>query len=540
MDVGELFVSLGIKGSDKTIGAIDGIKKGLKDTASVSLEAKAAIIGAMYALERLFSASGHAGTDLKNFNTLTGVSTQTLQQYQYAARQAGATNEEMEGTFKSLQRTMTEAAYLGKAPEGLGRVSMVLGRNITSAEVASYIKRPQDMISGILQEYAQKEPDPGLRNWALNSFGIGDGISAAMARNEFRPDVFKRAPTYNDREINNNDKANIGWSNLGTKIEMAIGHFNAAHGGQLVKDISMIADKVLNLANSFERLSEKIHLFEGIGKVFEGWKIIFDEIIKVVDSINKMKDPKKEIPQKVGEVASETKVIGLELLREGSETIFSKLGARLKEIGSSVPVEPSSPFESVIGNFDTETNERKSQSQLSQQPSFSISDLAKALGDTIGTAIGNRLGEVFFDTPGQEPKSHVPIVTIKKTDATGGVSLPARSVAPKPLPSPAAKPLQRQSTPLPPRPLGYVPQITNPTIRLVIPQSPLLPSAVKAASPGVSNAALGPRSSTPGEVNINQTMHFQHDGKDAQKTGESVKRATAQAFFQLPTLTQAT
>ncbi len=281
--VAELFVNLGVKGSDKTLGALGSMQKGLKDTASVSLEAKAAIVGAMYALEKLFATSGQAGTDLTNFNTILGVSAQTLQKYQYAARQMGVSNQEVEGTFKSLQGAMTKTLMGEGAPKGLARVSMLTG-GMTAADLKKFAEQPQLLIQK-LQEYASKETNAGLRREVLSSFGVGEGMQAAMRRGAFTPQALAKAPTYSDREINSLDKANIAWSNLGNKIEMAVGHFNAAHGGQLVADISKLVDQVFKLASAFETLAEKAKFFQAIGTAFKGWTMIFEGATKAVEAI---------------------------------------------------------------------------------------------------------------------------------------------------------------------------------------------------------------------------------------------------------------
>lgn len=248
------------------MGALSNVKKGLGDIASTSLEAKVAIIGAMYALERLFAVSGKTGTDLANFNALTGDSVKTLQQYQYAARQVGVSNEEVEGSFKSLQGTMTKTLMGEGGPKGLARVSLLTG-GISQKDIQEYAKNPEKLIQR-LQQYASKETNIGLRNETLKSFGLGENMIAALSRNAFRPEVLKKAPTYSDSEVKALDKANVAWSNLGTKIQMAVGHFNAMHGGQLVNDISKIVDVVFKLVSAFTKLAEKLHVFDGIAKVF--------------------------------------------------------------------------------------------------------------------------------------------------------------------------------------------------------------------------------------------------------------------------------
>lgn len=268
MNIGELFVSLGIKGSDKTIADLDNTKKGLGGVASTSLEAKAAIVGAMYALERLFATSGAAGTGLTNFNALVGVSTQQLQQYQYAGRQVGITNETTAGTFKTLQSAMSKVLMGESAPKGLGLVAGFTG-GITPKDIEKFAQQPALLLQR-LQQYAGKDHNLGRRNEVLKSFGLGDDVIAGLSRQAFRPAVLSKAPTYNDKEIGALDRANIAWSNLGTHIEMAVGHFNAAHGGQLVKDFTMLTDQVLKLAGALTTLSEKMKLFETLGHAFEG------------------------------------------------------------------------------------------------------------------------------------------------------------------------------------------------------------------------------------------------------------------------------
>lgn len=292
MDIGSLFLNLGIKGSEKTVGALTNVKKGLGEVGSMSLEAKAGIIAAMYALEQLFATSGKAGTDLTNFNAVTGESVKTLQQYQYAARQVGVSNQDVEGSFKALQSTMTKTLLGEGGPKGLARVSLLTG-GISDKDIQEYAKDPAKLIQR-LQQYASKETNVGLRNETLKSFGLGENMIAALSRNAFNPNVLKKAPTYSDNEVKQLDKANIAWSNLGNKIQMAVGHFNAMHGGQLVGDISKIVDQVVKLSEAFVKLSEKLHLFEGIGKIFSGWTKIFQGVTSGVDALTgAVTEPKK-------------------------------------------------------------------------------------------------------------------------------------------------------------------------------------------------------------------------------------------------------
>lgn len=283
MKVAELFVELGIKGQDKTVSALVSVEKGLGGLASMSLEAKAAILGAMYAVEQLFSKSGAQGTALTNLNSELGVSVQTLQQYQYAARQVGVSNEDTVSSFKALQGAMTKMALGEGQPKGFGQVSLLTG-SISAQDVNNYMKNPELLLQK-LQDYAQKEKRIGVANDALKSFGLSDNMIAAVRRKAFTPDVMKRAPTYSDAEVKSLDKANIAWANLGNTIQMAIGHLNAKYGQLIVKDFTILVNIGLRLAEVFLKIAEKYHLFEKLDKATKHLEQDFDDAMLMAEQL---------------------------------------------------------------------------------------------------------------------------------------------------------------------------------------------------------------------------------------------------------------
>lgn len=295
MIVGRLFIALGVKGAKQAQDAIGGVKGGLKETASAGLAAKAAIVGAVYALERLFSKSGQVGTDLTNFSAALGISAKTLQQYQYAARQVGVSNEAVDSSFRGLQSTITKTLMGKGAPEGLARVAQVvaaLGKDMSPVDLVEFADDPSKLIQR-LQEYAQLEQNQGLKVEVLRSFGLGDDMIAALSRNAFQPEIMAKAPTYNEGEIKALDRANVAWSNLGDKIQKAVGHLNAEHGLKLVNDISAVADQVIRLTQAFVDLADKLKLFEAFGMVFEGWTHIFKGLGDILSPEKKTEGLKK-------------------------------------------------------------------------------------------------------------------------------------------------------------------------------------------------------------------------------------------------------
>lgn len=278
MNIAELFVELGIKGAEKTVGTLTAVKKGMADLGSTSLETKAAIVGAMYGLERMMAISGAAGTGFTNFTALTGKSAQDLQRWQFAARQAGVGADELTGSMKAVQTGMANM-LLGKgAPEGMALLSKAVG-GINPKDYRDTFAMMQHLQTGL------QKMSPEMAQSVGKSFGLSENTIAAMRRNMFTPKMLAQAPVYSDKEIGSLDKSNIAWANLGNKIQMAFGHFNAKHGQALVGDISKTVDQIVKLAEAFDKLATKLKVFDVINEIFKGWGFIFEGIGDAVDKL---------------------------------------------------------------------------------------------------------------------------------------------------------------------------------------------------------------------------------------------------------------
>lgn len=494
MVVGELFVNLGIKGSDKTVGALSGVERGMKDIKSVSLEAKAAILGAMYAVEQLFSKSGQQGTELTNFTALVGTSAKTLQEYEYAARQMGVSNEETANTFKTLQEAMTKTALNGKAPAGLAQVALLTG-GMTAQDVTRAMANPE-LLMQRLQEYAQKEKRVGVRNTTLRSFGLSDNMIAAMARGGFNQAAFNKAPMYSDKEIANLDKANIAWSNLGNRIQMAIGHLNAAHGGEIVKDFGIIVDLGLKAAEIVLKLVERFKLFDRVGYVF-------DTISK---NANSLYTQLSDMAMAVGAFGEKTKFMerfaqSFETIKQGAQALagyFLAVGHSLGEIATA-----SNLFEH-LGNILTDSMDVVGKFAkvfgVLETSLIHIGEEFKVF-QTIGEGLGVTLGVLESALKG--------IATVLDILAGGKEGDKAKqSLFDSFSGSVAGKSI----------------------LKLVPPPDPT--QAWTPNAPGVP-----PPEAKTQNININQNLNFPH-ANDPKATGDSVKRAVNDAFRQLNSLTQ--
>lgn len=265
MKIAELFTEIQLDGADSVGKDLQKIKKGTVAVGGAILGTVAAIAGMTWAMKKLGAASNAEGTALKNFGLLTGIASKELQQYQYAARKAGATNEEMSQSFKALQDNMFQAEHIkGGAPMGL-------------AWIISKVGKPQGGLKNTLgmmeklNEFAQKNKDkPVLVAQALKSMGLSENIIAGMMDGLFAPEILKQAPYYTDRQIKKLDSMRDSWQQIGDQIERGIGKINIDHFSKMLPEIKELVSEVLKLVEAMSEFMLKVDAFGKLAKTF-GW-----------------------------------------------------------------------------------------------------------------------------------------------------------------------------------------------------------------------------------------------------------------------------
>lgn len=324
--VGELFVNLGIKGSDKTIGAIRGVTSSLDEAKSMSLQAKAGIIAVLWGLERLMMSAMRTGNGIANFSALTGMSAKNLQQWQYAAEKAGASANDMSGAFSSAQSILTKMRMGEVAPKGLFRVAELTG-GISEQEIEKMMQDPEVLMRR-LQEYALKEKDIGVRNEMLRSFGISDQIISAMAKGAFKPEILAKAPVISDQNIKNLDKMYGAVKEISKKIETTLGNIFAKHGKEIIPLITDIIDKVGTLANKLITLAEKLKVFEAIAWVLKMMGAGVEDITKTSSNVGEAISRKGIVgglEERAGLVGEQYMLLGRALFQSLREAVEPKM-----------------------------------------------------------------------------------------------------------------------------------------------------------------------------------------------------------------------
>jgi hypothetical protein len=264
LNIAEFFITLGVKGDDKSVKQIKNVDGGLKEVASSGIAAKVAILGAVYALEKMMSQSAAAGLGIKQFAAFTGMSSDQLQRWQYLFKRSGVSADEVTSSLQGMQAAIVKWKMGDAPPRGLEVIARTLGDlDLSRLEDATYLM-------GKLREYAQKEKNVGFGNQMLESMGLTPNAIAALRTSQVELSKVSPKMLYSDKDVGSLSKVQEAWTDLGDKVEHAFGKFTAKHGMEIVSGISMITEKIIIMSEKLTVLAEKIKIFKIIGMAFEG------------------------------------------------------------------------------------------------------------------------------------------------------------------------------------------------------------------------------------------------------------------------------
>lgn len=284
MKVGELFVNLGVKGAEKTVGALKSAKDGLNSIAETSIATKAAIAGVVYELGRLTNSSNQYGLNLDLFSRRTGISAQLLQKYEALMRHEGVTAEETMKSFEGLRDVIAQMATGEGVPKGFGAIADLLGpENFDPAKMRDFGYAMERIWMA-----AKKIGDqPDLRNRIFGGLNMGPNFLATLSTTRRQLSDIRPSEIYTDKELNTLSKMARGWTDLGNQIEKAIGRLNIQFGPSLLKDVQEILPVVLDLVKAFADLAKQLNIIKGIGKVFGWFGTVGHSLAETVKDVNK-------------------------------------------------------------------------------------------------------------------------------------------------------------------------------------------------------------------------------------------------------------
>ena len=298
MVVGELFVKLGLKGDADTNKKVKNVEGGLSDVKKMSLQAKAAIIGVVYGLQKLMTGSMNNGVALQQFANYTGLSTKSLQQYQYAAKMAGISGEEittsvlgMQQAFAQLELNQGPIEYMG----WFGETLRTAGREFDPRKMKDAFYTMQKMREFV--EVGGTGKGAGVDNQVLGNLGASQGMIAGLRSGAFNDAILNSARIVSDSQSKALVRMKAQWTDLADHIEKKIGSLGLRFGSKIIPDLKQLVVAFTELISSLLKLADKLELFDrlaiAIGNIANG----VDLISGFINEVPETKKPTSKILQ---------------------------------------------------------------------------------------------------------------------------------------------------------------------------------------------------------------------------------------------------
>lgn len=256
MTIAELFLKIGIQGADTTGKALGGVTKKMDEIREASLLTKAAIAGVVIGFERLTGFASQAGMDLYKFNTVTGLSTDKLQEWQYAAMRFDVTGEEVSSTIKGIQSAMTSMKLTGNAPSGLGLLAAKVGFDTKRIDDTFYVLSK-------VQQFVKTAPI-SLANEVAKSFGLSENMIQMLRVADLAKDKLSKTDVISKDEIGRLVEINKLWKDFWFGLR-TIGIKAVAKDGKII---------VEELYNAFKLLRDAYRFVDDLVSKFSELKLV--------------------------------------------------------------------------------------------------------------------------------------------------------------------------------------------------------------------------------------------------------------------------
>lgn len=233
MNVGSLFVTLGIKGGGKAKKDVLGVNSEIKGLSKSSLGAIAALTGITLGLKSLYDGALRTGTAMTKFGNTTGMSTDLLQRWQYVARQSGVASEEIESNFRNLQSSL-EGMNLSNSWSGeLKRIFDFTGGDWAKIKEAPYVFEQ-------IQKYLKGGFDPiGMSNQVAGSLVTPDVIGMLRSTN-LRPEDVSAGNITSAGQAKRLQQIQAAAANVQAKMQNSANKIIAELGPELIKNFNRL------------------------------------------------------------------------------------------------------------------------------------------------------------------------------------------------------------------------------------------------------------------------------------------------------------
>ena len=263
MNIGELFVTLGLKGADKTNKDLDKTKDKMMGLTKKSIAAIGAIAGVSIGLGAIYSRAVNSGVGLSKFSNYMGQSSKELQKWQHIAMDAGVAGAEVENSFRRLSELAGDFEMTGNIPAELSKIAKITGGiDLDKLGDADYMLRK---IQDFLQSGAEAQN-------VLNTYASGL-VSPEMIQflntNKKDPSMVPDSAIMSDRTARALNDSKVQFDKFIKDIEVRFAGLFAKIGPKILPKLRELAVEVVNLTEALIMFLSNNKIFDMLGSVIK-------------------------------------------------------------------------------------------------------------------------------------------------------------------------------------------------------------------------------------------------------------------------------
>lgn len=247
MNIGSLFVELGVKGGTMAISQVGSLHKGLRDTALIANQTVQMMSKLYGATKDIVKENASLGKELSNTSAELDISTDRLQRWDYAARLSGAQVGEMDSAFRSLQSSLLGIRD-NDVPEYFQYLFAQMDKVDKNFDAKKFLSGDLDYAMESIRNLAKNgEYDLARLNAALSSLGFSNGISTFLKLSDVKLGSISKDLIIPKGSIQDLDKMYEGLIQIEQISRTAFADFAKVFDKQLISDIGQMVKELATL-----------------------------------------------------------------------------------------------------------------------------------------------------------------------------------------------------------------------------------------------------------------------------------------------------
>lgn len=259
MNLASLFVKVGLTGQGSVVSGLEGIKK----SALASKAGLAAVVGALYAINKV---ARDTAVSLDKYVTFTGRSAEELQALSFQAAQTGVSMDQLSSQIQAMEKQRVDT-MLGK---GFDPAYVLLGIDPTIDPIERFKK---------IREAIANTADPNVAKSLITQLGISEDMYYFLSQDTKALDDFGKKLIITDKERFNLVKMNKEWNILFYYIKQIGIKLQAMNTGWISDIIQAITTVVRFFGDWAVRISELVQKNDSLKVVLAALATVIAPVI---------------------------------------------------------------------------------------------------------------------------------------------------------------------------------------------------------------------------------------------------------------------